>query len=432
MSGGEAARPTTSIGAWVVLAVLLFYATVIHYGVGPKPDRGATHWYDPTGFLFDWAILTPLFEGPIRAIGGLSGVAAALAAAVAIRGRSAVATALSLACVIAVALFTFYGVQADLVWRFFHWRGSAVIVTTALVVGFAVAAPLLAGSWLRLARPWRIAVYLPFFFATLAFLCNATGTDPSLRFAISPWPAVPLFGLAVGAAFAAIAFAGAALGIGALALARALSGVAAVALGAAGIGLGLALSALLVWVASEAGIFPFRSGDRTLTGTGLGTALLLAAVAVSRSSGGRATLTRSARGLAVGALLVALPLLIGHLRSRADYHASRDQRAGTIIDALQVYYERERLYPDSLQELVDSSDLESIPEPRIGFGFLYDADFQYQNFGTSYLLDFPAPGWVQCAYNPPWVDDEIADESEDDEGPLGGAWSCPSEPPELW
>jgi len=413
VSGGEAARPTTSIGAWVVLAVLLFYATVIHYGVGPKPDRGATHWYDPTGFLFDWAILTPLFEGPIRAIGGLSGVAAALAAAVAIRGRSAVATALSLACVIAVALFAFYGVQADLVWRFFHWRGSAVIVTTALVVGFAVAAPLLAESWLRLARPWRIAVYLPFFFATLAFLCNATGTDPSLRFAISPWPAVPLFGLAVGAAFAAIAFAGAALGIGALAL-------------------GLALSALLVWVASEAGIFPFRSGDRTLAGTGLATALLVAAIVVARSSGGRATLARSARGLAVGALLVALPLLIGHLRSRADYHTTRDQRAGTIIDALQVYYERERLYPDSLQELVDSSDLESIPEPRIGFGFLYDADFQYQNFGTSYLLDFPAPGWVQCAYNPPWVDDEIADESEDDEGPLGGAWSCPSEPPELW
>ena len=432
MSGGEAARPTTAIGAWIVLAVLLVYATVIHYGVGPKPDGGATHWYDPTGFLFDWEILTPLLEGPVRAIGGLSGVAAALAAAVAIRGRSAVATALSFACVIAVALFSFYGMQADFVWRFFHWRGSAVFVTTALVVGFAVAAPLLAGSWLRLARPWRIAVYLPFFFAALAFLCNATGTDPTLRFAISPWPAVPLFGLDVGAAFAAIAFAGAALGTGALALARARSGVAAVALAAAGVGLGLGLSALLVRGASEAGVFPFRSGDRTLAGIGLGTALLLAAVVGARWSGGRAALTRSARGLAIGALLVALPLLTGHLRSRADYRISREQRAGAIIDALQVYYERERLYPDSLQELVDSSDLESIPEPRIGFGFLYDAGFQYQNFGTSYLLDFPAPGWVQCAYNPPWVDDEAADEGEDDEGPLGGAWSCPSGPPELW
>jgi hypothetical protein len=419
-----------SIGAWIVLAVLLAYAALIHYGVGPKPNGGATHWYDPTGFLFGWEILTPLFEGPVRAVGGLSGVAAALATAVAIRGRSAVATALAFASVIAVALFTFYGVQADFVWRFFHWRGSAVIVTTALVVGFAVAAPLLAGSWLRLARPWRIAVYLPFFLAVLAFLCNATGTDPSLRFAISPWPAVPLFGLAVGAAFAAIAFAGAALGTGALALARTRSGVAAVALGAAGAGLGLALSALLVRAASEAGLFPFRSGDRTLAGSILGTALLLVAVAGARWSGGRAALARSARGLAVGALLVALPLATGHLRSSADYRTSRDQRAGTIIDALQVYYEREQLYPDSLQELVGSGDLESIPEPRIGFGFLYDAGFQYQNFGISYLLDFPAPGWVQCAYNPPWVDDEADD--EEDEGPLGGAWSCPSEPPELW
>ena len=282
------------------------------------------------------------------------------------------------------------------------------------------------------ARPRRIAVYLPFFFVPLAFVCNATGTDPSLRFAISPWPAVPLFGLAVGAAFAAIAFAGAALGIGALALARTRSGVAAVALGAAGVGLGIALSALLVRLASEAAVFPFRSGDRTLAGTGLGTALLLAAVAGARWFGGRAALARSARGLAVGALLVALPLLTGHLRARTDYRITREQRAGAIIDALQVYYEREQLYPDSLQELVDSSDLESIPEPRIGFGFLYDAGFQYQNFGISYLLDFPAPGWVQCAYNPPWVDDEAADEDEEDEGPLGGAWSCPSEPPELW
>jgi hypothetical protein len=329
---------------------------------------------------------------------------------------------------IAVALFSFYGMQADFVWRFFHWLGSAVFVTTALWVGFAIAAPLLAGSWLRLAWPWRIAVYLPFFFAALAFLCNATGTDPTLRFAISPWPAVPLFGLDVGAAFAAIAFAGAALGIGALALARARSGVAAVALGAAGVGLGLGLSALLVQVASEAGVFPFRSGDRTLAGIGLGTGLLLAAVAGARWSGGLAALTRSARGLAIGALLVAIPLLTGHVRARADYRISRDQRAGAIIDALQVYYEREQLYPESLQELVDSSDLESIPEPRIGFGFLYDTGFQYQNFGISYLLDFPAPGWVQCAYNPPWVDDE----AEDDEGPLGGAWSCPSGPPELW
>jgi len=418
------------IGAWIVLAVLLVYATLIHYGVGPRPNAGATHWYDPTGFLVGWEILTPLFEGPVRAIGVLSGAAAALAAVVAIRGRSAVATALAFACVIAVALFTFYGVQADFVWRFFHWRGSAVIVTTALVVGFAVAAPLLAGSWLRLARPWRVAVYLPFFLGALAFLCNATGTDPSLRFGLSPWPAVPFFGLALGAAFAAIAFAGAALGIGALALARTRSGVATVALGAAGVGLGLALSVLLVRAASEAGLFPFRSGDRTLVGSGLGTALLLAAVAGARWSGGRAALARSTRDLAVGALLVALPVLTGHLRASADYRTSRDERAGAIIDALQVYYEREQLYPDSLQELVDGGELESIPEPRIGFGFLYDADFEYQNFGISYLLDFPAPGWVQCAYNPPWVDDEADD--EDEEGPLGGAWSCPSEPPELW
>jgi hypothetical protein len=431
VSGREGARPTTAIGAWILLAALLFYTAAIHYGVGPKPHADASRWYDPRAFFFGWEILTPLLEGPARAVAGLSGVAVALAVAVAITARSALATALAASCAVAVALFAFYGVQAAFVWRFFRWRGSAVIATTALVVGFAVAAPLLAESWLRLSRPWRIAVYLPFCLAVPAFMGNATGTNPSLRFAISPWPAVPVFGLAIGAAFAAIAFAAVALGTGALALARTRSGVPAVGLGAAGVGLGLALPVLLLRGGSAAGLFPFRTGGRTLAGVSLGAALLLAAVAGARWSGGAAALARGARALAVGAALVALPLLTGHLLSRDDYRTTREQRAGAIIDALAAYYERERLYPDSLEDLVESADLASIPEPRIGFGFLYDAGFQYQNFGTSYILEFSAPGWVQCAYNPPWDGDE-ADTDADGEEPLGGAWSCPTEPPELW
>jgi hypothetical protein len=433
VTAGEAAHPTPSIGAWVLLAVLLAYATAVHYGVGPRPAGAAPRWYDPRGFFFDWEILTPLLKGPFRAIAGLGGPAAALAVGVAVGGRSALAAALAFACAIAVALFAFYGVQADFVWRFFQWRGSAVIATTALAAGLAAAAPLLAASWLRLSWPWRIAVYVPFLFAALAFLCNATGTDPSLRFAISPWPAVPLFGLDLGGGFAAIAFAGAALGTAALARARTRSGVAAVALGGGGVALGLALAVLLVHVASAAGFLPFRSGRRTLAGTGLGTALLLAAVVAFRGSGGRAALSRRARHLAVGALLIALPLVAGHVRARADYRTTRDLRAQAIIDALQAYYGRERIYPDTLQELVASGDLASVPKPRFGFGFLYDADFEYQSFGTGYVLEFPAPGWVQCAYNPPWVDDEEDGDAEgEDARSLGGAWSCPSEPPQLW
>ena len=68
----------------------------------------------------------------------------------------------------------------------------------------------------------------------------------------------------------------------------------------------------------------------------------------------------------------------------------------------------------------------------IGFRFLSGAEFHYQNFGTSYLLDFAAPRWVECAYSPPYADDEYEDDEADEEEPLGGSWSCPAEPPELW
>jgi hypothetical protein len=41
---------------------------------------------------------------------------------------------------------------------------------------------------------------------------------------------------------------------------------------------------------------------------------------------------------------------------------------------------------------------------------------------------------MQCAYNPPFAEDEedgdAAAQGGDEE--LGGAWSCPSKPPELW
>ena len=100
--------------------------------------------------------------------------------------------------------------------------------------------------------------------------------------------------------------------------------------------------------------------------------------------------------------------------------------------------------------MVEAKLLDAIPQPEIGFALPGEevAAFTYQGFGTSYLLEFSAPRWVQCAYNPPYLDetgedagddpaldvaqggDEASSEGEDDLG--GGAWSCPSKPPELW
>ena len=112
--------------------------------------------------------------------------------------------------------------------------------------------------------------------------------------------------------------------------------------------------------------------------------------------------------------------------------ATRDGRAQQVIDALDAYYAEHELYPEALAELVEAGRLEAIPQPRIGFPLLSDQEFIYQSFGTSYLLEFAAPRWTQCAFNPPYAD--LAEEEPDEggDGDLGGSWSCPSNPPELW
>ncbi len=185
-----------------------------------------------------------------------------LAAAAFIAGRAALPRALALCAVVASVLFCFYGVLATRIWEFFHWRASAVLVLMSLAVGFALAAPLLATGWLRLSWPLRLAVYLPVGFLVVAFIRNATGTDPSLRFALSPWPAVPVFGIEVGALFVMVGLLGAAIGVGGLVRAR----TRAPRLPAAtlGVALGIAAPIGLLALGSALGMLPFRAGSGTL------------------------------------------------------------------------------------------------------------------------------------------------------------------------
>jgi hypothetical protein len=126
-----------------------------------------------------------------------------------------------------------------------------------------------------------------------------------------------------------------------------------------------------------------------------------------------------------------MPLLSGQILTRLDYAITRDHRAQQLIDALQRHYQRESVYPDRLEELARAGELAEIPRPQIGFGFLDRQEFHYQSFGTSYILEFSAPRWIQCAYNPPYQA-EPGEEEEEDLEDLGGSWSCPSKPPELW
>jgi hypothetical protein len=346
---------------------------------------------------------------------------------------------LAVTAALATAIFLLYALGSEIgkvAWTLFHWRASGTMLAIAAVVAAAFTAPWLAASWLRLPWALRIAVFLPVALGVIAIERGVTGTNPRLPFAISPWPAVQVFGLEVVGTIVASLLAGAALGLGGLAAlrrGRSLLGLVAVVAG-------LALPAAWLVLGGQ-GFLPFHAGTRGFTIATVLCALALALAALPRAEPGR--LARRARTLGTAALLLGLPLLIGQAWARVDYARNRDVEAQRAIDALASYYEREQIYPETLEALVASGDLSEVPEPRVGFGFLANGTrFTYQAFGTSYLLEFPAPRWVQCAYNPPYDDEEddggdpdaAGDPASDalDADDLGGAWSCPSSPPELW
>lgn len=466
--------PTGSVLGWFLLAALVAYTYLIHQGIGPEPGRQET-WYTPTSFLFSAPVVSELFETLWEALAWFGLPALLLGAAIFITNRSAIARAIAISCVLSIFCFVFYGTEADQIWTFFHWRASAVLTLMSFAIGFSIAAPLLAHSWLRLSWPWRVVVYLPFLMVILAFIRNATGTDQSLQFALSPWPAISMFGIGLGAAFTLVLMVGTAIGVAGIAAVLRNSGDASIGWGVAGVILGLAAPACLLWLGDSIGVFPFSVGLWTsiaITGA-CGIAILLGALL---HTGGTEGLRRRVIGLAVGAAMIAVPVISGQALARYDYYVTREILARDVTDALAAYLEKEEIYPDELDELVDGGYLTEIPEPSIGFSFLYDGEFRYRSFGTSFILEFPAPGWVECAYTPPYLDEDEEDGDDDEFGvgsydnPTGNdqyvgayfeedevdvaaaaadgdadaddgdieddsldeAWSCPTAPPKLW
>lgn len=429
MSDAATPRARAAVG-WLALLLLLGWTSCVHHGIGPLKPGTEGHWYATRAFLFEHDATASLLEPPALAFAVLALPALLLAAAVALASGSALASALAAGCTLATALFVYYGTRAPLPWQFFGWRGSAVLWSVALVVGAALTAPWLARSWRALPRWLRVAVYAPIALGAIALLRNATGTDESLPFAISPWPALPVFGLEVGALGCAAIFAGAALGAHGVARLRAGSNGAGALLAAAGV----ALPALLLQAGSRLGLLPFHPGvgSALLSASASGALIALAARRIARGDGASAL---SARGLALAALLVGAPVLAGQAWAWLDYERTREQRARVIIDALHAYLERESLYPDRLDELVKAGFLTSIPEPTIGFPLGRVDGFDYASYGTSYLLDFSAPRWVQCHYTPAPILEDLDEEERAElaaDGGLEESWSCPSTPPELW
>ncbi len=433
------ATPASRAGAlpwlgWLLTAALLVYAALVHRGIGPLPRSLESHWYSPNASLLNAlqaGSLNPVLESAGWAVALLAVPALIVAVAAFVTTRSALARMLGAASVIAVAVCVYYGVEAPGVWSFFHWRWSGSILLFSLCLGAALTAPLLAESWKRHGWPLRLLLYLPVFAAAVVFERNVTGTDDSLVFAISPWPVVQVFGLEVFASAIALLLFGVALGLWVASLGRERSTSHRILLSSVAAFFAAAIPTLGVWLGSEQSLLPFRAGAALLATTALIALVSFAVAAASAVRRGVGGLAARASIWALAGLLVGLPLMVGQVLTRLDYTTTREVQAQQLIAALERHYQETSVYPDSLEELVAAGELTEVPRPRIGFSFLSNQDFLYQGFGTSYVLEFSAPRWIQCAYNPPYLD-EYGEEDEEDLEDLGGAWSCPSKPPELW
>jgi len=411
--GAQHPRAAQRLG-WGLALLTVSWAAVLHRGIGPPFRKGS--FIQPTSFL-----LGDVPDEVLPALALLVLPSAAVAAAVCAVTRSPLARALAGMATVASACFVFYGLEASSVWRFFHWRWSVSVLLFAAIVGVAIYAPLLAERWRTLGWPRRLATYLPLFAFLIGYERNVTGTNHELPFAFSPWPVVQILGLELVASAIAALELGVALGLLCLSRGPLLAGLGVLAAA------GIPLASLAA--GSESGLLPFKAGPILYTSTALACVGVLAVCSLwpPRS---RADRRRRAANVGLGGVLLALPLVAGQALTRLDYSVTRDGRAQRIIDALAAHREKTSDYPDKLDELVAAGLLREVPRPQIGF--FSGQEFVYQNFGDSYLLEFSAPRWIQCAYNPPWKLGPGEELDAEDADALTGSWSCPQKPPELW
>jgi hypothetical protein len=416
--------------AWILLAALVGYVVFLYYGVGHAPGEIATRWWHPSTFLLDSPGVAGWSDTPRLGILALALPATLLGVGVFLTTRSSVLRALALSCIFTSIGFAAYGIASPMPWRFFHWRWSLVLVLGGAAMGWASASPFLAGRWLERGLPAGLVVYLPLGLATAAVIRGATGTDESLPFSFSPWPAFPVLGLESGA----YGIAGILLG---LAAGTALMSRGLERPGRALVGSVAAIALPWLWIGARFGALQPRNG----AALALLSSLLLCGVLFTRGRGRAATLRKRALHLACGATLVAFPLIAGHALATGDYASNRFYRSGLLIDALQRFIEEHDSYPPKLEDLVDGGFLDELPRPRVGFAFVEalglapPRHFHYSEFGSGYNLEFSSTEWIQCTYSGSYVYPEDEEEElYDDEEELEDyePWNCIKDHPSLW
>jgi hypothetical protein len=403
--------PRGFVVGWVLALACALYAAYVYLGLGAPPGGMPRHWWDPDGSLLDWAIVRQFVDRPAGGILLLGTPPSLILLALYVRPTPALARALAASSIGTVAIMAYYGLAAMNIWNFFHWRASVVMLASGVALGCTLTAPDLARSWSRL-RVWaRIAVYLPVFFAIASLIRNATGTDETLFFNFSPWPAIPILGLEIGSYCWLGVLMG--LAIGTISFAAAKHPAARI------VGVVIGIAWPVMWFASR---FGHQTEPSTLAVGGvISASLMVLAIRLPGAGERRQVLEQRALYLGLGAALVALPLLSGRALADGDYVVSKHIRARQVINALAAYYDDEETYPDELEELIDGDYIGALPKPRVGFrvyaalGLLKDHAFHYQSLGSSYVLEFVSTEWVMCSYNPPWDDYESWDDDEDEE-----------------
>ena len=417
----DAGQKIHTLLGWALAGLNLSIAIYVYYGMGPPPGGLPTKWWHPHSFMLDWSGVGGWVDSPGFGAVMVSAPGMLLTLGTFLTTRSAVARALAISATITTLLFAVCGFSFGLTmaWETLNWRFSWVLVLSGLAVGCTITSPLLVGRWLALPTAAKVAFYVPIFFYLMAAVRGATGTSERMAFLVSPWPIFTAFGLE--SAVVLVCGVLAAMAIGILSLSH---GFSHKALAPLGIVIALMLpGAVLTMVirdASRPAIVFFTLVTLVALGLGLWT----------RNEQRSETLHRRCLHLALASLMIFIPIASGRALANGDYTVNRFVRSPKVIDALQRHIEKEQHFPENLSDLVESGYLDSNPSPRIGFGFLQTlglaepAEYRFNEYGSSYVLEFDSTEWVQCSYSGQYYFDDEEEEYGEEDMPEEPSWSC--------
>ncbi|MCP5039947.1 MAG: hypothetical protein GY944_02885 [bacterium] len=422
-----ATRVHTLLG-WLTVAANLAFTGWSYYGYAPPPEGMPTDWWHGRTFILDWESMGAYVDAPLTGAALWTIPAAVICIATFFTTRSAIARLLSLTCAITCFFYAAAGFAAGTVWMLFSWRLTAVMELTALALAATSTSALLAERWLKLGWGPRLFVYVPLFFIIMAAVRGATGTNEALSFGVSPWPILTTFGLDnVVFVLCGLLFATA---IGVLALSRdRLDQVAR-----AGLVIAVVLPGLWIQLRLP-GLHPW-----TLFAVTLAVVVMVGAASFFRASDSEGGLVGRGFRIALGAALVFVPILSGSALAKGDFAVNRYVLSPVVIEALQAHIKAEEFYPEKLEDLVEGGYVDEAPKPHVGFDVLEQlglADpvaYRYNEYGSSFVLEFDSSLWVQCQYSGNYYfDDEEEEVYEDDEDweEEESEWSCLDKRPAL-